>query len=346
MRGKKKPSGTKAEIRAYKKRSRFIGIVIMVAILVVVVAFSILIIYSYLKPSEPNEPPPELELKAAIVDHLSLTVPNQTFNQTATNILQEAGFTVDYYPGEEITVEFYKNLPTHGYNLIFLRVHSGLFNGTQPPLCLFTSEHYSETKYVLEQLTDRLTGVAYSEEEAKMGIAYFGVTPKFVQQDMKESFQNTTIIMMGCNGLTELLYPYPVPLPMPEAFVGKGAKVYVGWDLAVSAGHTDQATIQLITYLTQNQTITQAVENTMNEVGPDPISESVLLYYPTEAQNHVILNTRAIVKIASVLRRRPLELLGFVNLAQSEHGPASVGVIAYVRVVVEEKAGVGFPDSE
>jgi hypothetical protein len=312
----------------------------LVAILVVVVAFSILIIYSYLKPSEPNEPPPELELKAAIVDHLSLTVPNRTFNQTATNILQEAGFTVDYYPGEEITVEFYKNLPTHGYNLIVLRVHSGLFNGTQPPLCLFTSERYSETKYVWEQLTDRITGVAYSEEEASMGIAYFGVTPKFVQQDTKGNFQNTTIIMMGCNGLTELLYPYPVPLPMPEAFIGKGAKVYVGWDLAVSAGHTDKATVQLLTYLTQNQTIEQAVENTMDEVGSDPISESVLLYYPTEAQNHVILNTRAMVEIASVLRCWPLELLGFVNLTQPNVWPASVGMIAYVRVIVEEKAGV------
>jgi len=340
VRGKKKPSGTKAEIRAYKKRSRFIGTVIMVAILVVVVAFSSFLIYSYLNPSSNEPPPPVLELKAAIVDHLSLTIPNESFNQTVTNILQEAGFTVDYYPGEEVTVGFYKNLPTHGYGLIVLRVHSGLVEGEKPPLCLFTSERYSETKYSWEQLTDRLTGVAYSEEEAKMGIAYFGVTPKFVQQDMKGNFQNATIIMMGCNGLTELLYPYPVPLPMPQAFIEKGAKVYIGWDLAISAGHTDKATVQLLTYLTQNQTIEQAVENTMDEVGPDPISESVLLYYPTEAQNHIILNTHVMVEIALVLRCWPLELLGFVNLAQPNVWPASVGMIAYVRVVVEEEAGV------
>jgi len=40
------------------------------------------------------------------------------------------------------------------------------------------------------------------------------------------------------------------------------------------------------------------------------------------------------------------KLLGFVNFAQSNVWPASVGVIAYVGVVVEEEAGVGFPDSE
>ena len=62
--------------------------------------------------------------KAAIVDHLSLTAPNQTFIQTATNTLKQAGYRVDYYSGEKVNVEFYRNLPTHGYGLIILRVHS------------------------------------------------------------------------------------------------------------------------------------------------------------------------------------------------------------------------------
>ncbi len=262
MKEKRKPKGTKAEIRAYTKRSRLVGTAIGIVIFVVVIAFSSFLIYSYLNPSsnQPPTPPPELELRAAIVDHLSLTIPNESFNQTVTNILEAAGYAVDYYPGEEATVGFYKNLPTHGYGLIVLRVHSGLREGEKPPLCLFTSERYSETKYSWEQLTDRLTGVAYSEEEAKKGITYFGITPKFVQQDMKGNFQNATIIMMGCNGLTELLYPYPVSPSMPEAFIGKGAKVYIGWDLAVSAGHTDKATIQLLEHLvTERQTIKQAV---------------------------------------------------------------------------------------
>jgi len=289
MKEKRKPKGTKAEIHAYKKRSTLIGTAIIAAILVVIIVLSSLLIYSYLNPSQPNEPPtlsPELELRAAIVDHLSLTIPNESFNQTVTNILEEAGYTVDYYAGEEVTVDFYRNLPTHGYSIIVLRSHSGLREGEKAPLCLFTSERYSETKYSWEQLTDRLTGVAYSEEEAKKGIAYFAITPKFVQQDMKGNFQNATIVMMGCNGLT---YPY-----MAQAFVGKGAKVYISWDLAVSAGHTDKAIMQLLEYLiTEKQTLEQAVTETMKEVGPEPENGSILLYYPeTLVDSYVIPNIK------------------------------------------------------
>jgi hypothetical protein len=32
-------------------------------------------------------------------------------------------FKVDYYSGNHATVEFYKNLPSYGYNLIVFRVH-------------------------------------------------------------------------------------------------------------------------------------------------------------------------------------------------------------------------------
>ena len=48
------------------------------------------------------------------------------FNQTAPTILKEAGFTVDYYPGEEVTINFFRNLPRHDYGLLILRVHSGI----------------------------------------------------------------------------------------------------------------------------------------------------------------------------------------------------------------------------
>jgi len=59
--------------------------------------------------------------KAAIVDQGSLAPtagPNPVFVKKATAILKEAGFSVDYYPGEEVTVEFYRNLPTYGYDFI------------------------------------------------------------------------------------------------------------------------------------------------------------------------------------------------------------------------------------
>jgi len=289
MKDKKKHKGTKAEIRAYKKRMQRIATAITVAILVAIIAISSFLIYSYLNPSQNQTTTSQpFQLRAAIVDQGSLSPaagPNPVFIETATNILKQAGHTVNYYPSEEVTVEFYRNLPTHGYDLIILRVHSALESYEKvSPVVLFTSEPYSITQYVLEQLQDRVVAVAYSTEEVERGIIYFGIKPSFIKHSMEGAFNNTTIIMMGCDGLK-----YQT---MAEAFIQKGAKVYISWGGGVSASHTDLATTQLLKHLiTEKQTIKQAVTETMKEVGPDPEYGSILLYYPdTLVDNYIIPN--------------------------------------------------------
>jgi hypothetical protein len=79
---------------------------------------------------------------------------------------------------------------------------------------------------------------------------------------------------------------------MAEAFIEKGAKVYISWNGSVSASHRDQATTQLLKHLiTEKQTIKQAVTETMKEVGSDPAHGSILQYYPdTLADNYVMPN--------------------------------------------------------
>jgi hypothetical protein len=224
-------------------------------------------------------------LKAAIVDQLSLTFPNQAFIETATNTLKQAGYNVDYYPGEEVTVEFYRNLPTHNYGLIILRVHSTSTSaqGSEGPVMLFTSERYSQTKYVYEQLTDQLVWVAFSQDEMKEGITYFGINPLFVTQGIKGSFQNTIVIMMGCEGLDNPL--------MAQAFVKKGAQVYISWNKPVLGSHTDTATVSLLRKLIiEKQTIKQAVYDTMIDVGLDPAYGSMLGYYPARVGNQTTEN--------------------------------------------------------
>jgi hypothetical protein len=227
------------------------------------------------KPENANS-----QFKAAIVDHLSLTFSNQTFMETAADMLVKAGYTVDYFSGEKVTVEFYRNLPLYGYSLIVLRVHSTT-GGGHPSVSLFTSEAYTTSKYFYEQLTDKLVPVAYSPEEANIGMGYFGILPSFVGSSMNGKFADTIIVMMGCEGLNNT--------KMAEAFIQKGAKVYIGWNKSVSATHTDTATITLLHHLiSEKQTIKQAVENTMKEVGPDPTHNSVLGYYPVKSGDYVV----------------------------------------------------------
>jgi hypothetical protein len=290
MNAERKRVGTKAKIRAEKERQRRIATVIFLAIISLMISLSAHYVYTILnsfpenqssvqeliKPSlqfKPENPNPEL--RAAIVDQLSLTFPNQTFIETAASTLTRAGYTVDYFRGEKVTVEFYRNLPTHNYSLIILRVHSAAaaLEGkefVETPVSFFTSEDYSQTRYVQEQLTDQLLIGSYSMPQPPY---YFGITPKFVTTSMKGAFQNTAVVMMGCEGLNNTR--------MAEAFIEKGAKVYVGWTSSVSASYTDQATAHLLQHLiAEKQTIKQAVDNTIEEVGPDQTYNSQLIYYP------------------------------------------------------------------
>jgi hypothetical protein len=243
-----------------------------------------------------NSSPPE----AAIVDHLSFFPEqrNSTFVDACKNILETNGLTWAYHNGEEVTVNFYRNLPSCGTSLIILRVHSAIMRtekGTISILGLFTSERYSDDaakKYREDVLNDRLVKAFFPEGEEE----YFGIVPKFVEESMKGDFKNTIIIMMGCEGLG---YDGLTYTEMAEAFVKKGAKVYIGWDGIISLDHTDQATVHLLqSLLLHKRTIKGAVTETMEIVGKDPTYNSTLLYYPEtpEAGNYTIPNlTRSLI---------------------------------------------------
>jgi hypothetical protein len=290
MKAEKKRVGTKAQIRAEKGRERRVATAIFLAIILVSAALSAYFGYTILNPStslssiepalqfKPENPNPKL--KAAIVDQLSLTAPSETFAQTAAAILTQANYTVDYFSGEKVTVNFFRNLPAGGYALIILRVHSAVGANNSPPLALFTSEPLDSRKHVNEQLTDQLQGVVFLPYRPG-DKTYFGIPPKFIKISMKGELSNSLIIAMGCDGLTYT--------DMAQAFIEKGAKAYISWNGSVSASHTDQAATQLLKHIvTEGQTISQAVENTAREVGPDEAYNSVLKYYPLASGKYAI----------------------------------------------------------
>jgi len=277
MKAKKKTTGIKQKIREEKKREQRRALALAAAVLITIISVSGFLVNSMLNQPSNQTINQVSEPKAAIVDHLSLTSPNQTFIAAATNILKQAGYAVDYYSGEKVTVDFYRNLPCCGYKIIVLRVHSG-HNPERQMIGFFTSEVYSQSKYVNEQLTDRLERVAFGNPPSEGELTYFAINHLFVKYSMKEKFNNTFIMMMGCYGLE-----YP---SMAEALIEKGAKVYISWNGSVLASHTDQATTHLLQHLiTEKQTIKNAITQTIREVGTDPAYNSRLIYYPLEAGN-------------------------------------------------------------
>jgi hypothetical protein len=82
--------------------------------------------------------------------------------------------------------------------------------------------------------------------------------------------------MMGCSGL--------FMRDLAEAFVDKGASVYVAWNGSVELYYVDEATAYLVRQLCSgNQTIEEAVASTMDIIGPDREHGSGLEYYPSDS---------------------------------------------------------------
>jgi len=219
----------------------------------------------------------ENQLKAAIVDQLSVTQPNQTFIVRATELLEKAGFSVDVYDWTSITVDFYRDLPSRGYKLIMFRTHSGiLMNASgQPipgnPVFLFTAEEYDPGRHTWLLLTDQVAPANPWDIEK----FYFAISPKFVRESMNGHFEDTVIIIAGCHGLYSTT--------MAEALIDIGASVIMSWDKGVLAPYMDKATIFLLNkLLMENKTVAQAVEDTMKTIGPDPGEGAYLRYCPTE----------------------------------------------------------------
>jgi len=217
------------------------------------------------------------EPSAAIVDQLSAAHGNETFVEECTSMLQEAGFTVDYYASDSVTVEFFRKLPTRGYGLLVLRVHCATYHPDLRVVALFSSERYSQNRYVGEQLNDQVSAVAFAPYE-EGDPTYFGITDRFVVSCMEGQFDDTIVVMMGCDSMRYH--------SMADAFVERGASVYVGWDDLVSTPHTDRVTIDLLRRLLfQGHTVAKAVAEAMATSGADPYYGGVLSFYPVASGN-------------------------------------------------------------
>jgi hypothetical protein len=212
--------------------------------------------------------------KAVIVDQLQLTQPNPDFTSRARELLGADGYAVDYIEGDAVTVDFYRTLPSRGYDLVLLRVHAGITTEVDAEtgeksgkeyVSLFTGEPYDESKYPDEQM-NRLGKARYENGE---GDPLFGIGPEFVSRSMDGDFGGATIVMMGCDGLRSQT--------TAQAFLDRGADSFVSWSKPVSAPHTDEATETLLeNLLEKDMDLEAAVEETAAEVGPDPTYDGEL----------------------------------------------------------------------
>ncbi|MGQ9624689.1 MAG: hypothetical protein ACUVT9_04890 [Candidatus Bathycorpusculaceae bacterium] len=270
MKAAKKKAETKKPL-GYRK-------LFYVSVALTLILVSVILIYPNLHQS--NSP------KAAIIDQLNSEelsdppsrFPNQTFVETAKQLLYQCFSYVDYY-SDNATVELYRVLPSLGYKLIIWRAHSAV-DLPGGYIAISSSEKVVPGKY--EQ---------YSQEQLKAceirsdPVHYFAITPAFVRECMSGRFEDTVIILMSCNGLNQTC------IKTAETFIEKGVKVFISWNQWINSSQNDHATTLLLQHLiNENKTVREAV----SKVNFYTYWGALLDYYPhtPEVEEYLIPDYR------------------------------------------------------
>lgn len=219
--------------------------------------------------------------RALIADQLGNYHPNPAFVREATALLEAAGYTVTYLPTEAITVDFYRQLPLRGEDLILLRAHGtvaqyndndgsiktrdfvSLASGEQIPEDLNFTDPF-QLLAAQEGWLERFTMLDANEDTDASGV--FLITQGFFTNAMEGQFNDSVLVLMGCDGLHGTM--------TAEHFLyDRGARAVVGWDGKVSAQHMDDATLYWLQHYLQNgdnQALINSTLRTQQHFGADP----------------------------------------------------------------------------
>jgi hypothetical protein len=200
----------------------------------------------------------------ALIDSMANQYPDPAFVNSVREAAQNAGYGFDYYPPASATVDLFSKLPDLGYSIIILRMHGTGVVRTDPSW-IVTADLYSGSQYLGDQLLGRVGDASVN------GTQYLAVTPSFISDSMCGRFSGTLILAMFCeSGQYSSL---------AEAFLGRGAGYYVGWNATVTVSHTDQAFSSLTDLLLSGMPLSQSIEKVMTTVGPDPTYGAGLISY-------------------------------------------------------------------
>ena len=205
--------------------------------------------------------------KAVIIDQLDRDLPNPSFQNQTMQYFTKAGYEVDLVTYDDITIDFYKNLPSMDYDFIVFRSHALAIYGDKPSSWIFTGEKYTPKKYIQEQLAKDLISRAVPYRvslAADLGYdtaskdRHFIISAKFVKDLMIEKFPNSVVILGGCDTLAHPDFGH--------AFIERGASSVIGWSGLVGAHENDQVIMSLVEDLViEKSEINDAVDSVMED---------------------------------------------------------------------------------
>ncbi len=231
--------------------------------------------------------------RAAIIDQLHDDISNPYFQNKATELLETAGYEVELFTTKQLTVDFYKRLPSMNYEFIVFRTHAigndekDVASGKEP-VSLFTGEKYRDDKYITEQLSGQIgKGAPYmssvldvsadlseltnsnktrieidvtsSFEVVDASNPYFLIGSKYVDEIMEGRFHDTVLVLGGCSTLSS-----PT---LAKSLINRGASSVIGWDSLVGSVSNDNTMLKFLeNHLINEMEIKDAVDLAMSEV--------------------------------------------------------------------------------
>jgi len=220
--------------------------------------------------------------KAVIIDQLYNDYPNERYRNEVTEMLSKAGYKVDIVETAEVTLEFYKQLPSMNYKIIIFRGHSlGESNGVTKSASLFTGEIYNHHKYIKEQFLDQVAiGVPYlfSELRETGGVGsqpanhtYFVVGSKMVDELMVGNFDESIIILAGCETMEGTL--------LADSLLKRGASDVIGWNGLIGVYNNDMVIKFLINKtLANGLDIGEAVDYMNEQIDGQVVYDTTIIH--------------------------------------------------------------------
>jgi len=252
-------------------------------------------------------------LKAAIIDQLDTEIPSHDFQDRANDYFVKAGYEVDLYTTEEITVDFYKKLPSMGYDYIVIRSHALTGRTGEDSPKLYTSEKYTTDKYVNEQLFGIIDGaylnprtdihatvdVSDLEETGQVVFSmrnssqannwgarvttdeYFVIGAKAVDELMVGKFPGSTIILGGCDTASSSI--------LADSLLKKGASEVVGWNENIGSLQNDMTMLKILRETLENKMeLSEAVESIAQNYHANQTGNSLnLVYYSDKSDEEI-----------------------------------------------------------
>ena len=228
-------------------------------------------------------------LKAAIIDQLYDDIPNENYHHKVTRFLEIAGYSVDLYTTKDITVDFYKKLPSMDYQYIVIRSHSLENLPAFDSGALFTGEKYSHDRHSVDQLSGHVwKGVPYPNRHVQQvgwenleDETYFLIGSKFIDEKMRSQFPDSVIILGGCDTISNKL--------VTKSLLNRGASTVVGWNGLVNSDQNDTVILSFLEkVLIDKVEVKIAVKSAMKDYETSDESLKLEYFTPVHVETRLI----------------------------------------------------------